>query len=92
MRFRSFSKILFCFSFAALSAAVWNIHVLGTHHKAGQDCQVCAVAAAPELNSDCGTDLLPRPTDFKLLRPEALLLTAFSVSDPVFLGRAPPAA
>lgn len=92
MRFRFLSKILFCFSFAALSAAAWNIHVLGTHHTAGQDCQVCAVAAAPELNSDCGTDLLSQPLNFNLLSPEALLPAAFTVSVPAFYGRAPPAA
>jgi hypothetical protein len=91
MKFRALLKSLLCLCFAAVSAAAWNLHVLGAHHEAGEDCQVCAVAAAPELNADCGTVLLARPENFDLLRPEAPLLPAFTVTVPSFYGRAPPA-
>ena len=92
MRSRFLTKSLFCLCFAALSAAGWNLHVLGTHHEAGMACHVCAVAAAPELNSDCGSDLISRPDNFTLLKPEAGQLTAYNLSAPAFYGRAPPAA
>ena len=92
MKFRFLLKSLLCLSFAATSAAAWNLHVLGSHHEAGESCQVCAVAASPELNVDCGTALLERPENFSLLKAEAPLLAAFTVSVPAFYGRAPPAA
>ena len=93
MKFRSLYKSLLCLSFAAVSAAAWNLHVIGSHHEAGDtDCQVCAVAAAPELNADCGTALLSSPENFSLQKPEVRFQAAVPADVPVFYGRAPPAA
>jgi len=83
-------KAFLCLALAASAAAAWNLHILETHHEAGENCQICAVAAAPELNSDCGSDLLPCPENFSLLKPEALPLMAAVVFIPSFNCRAPP--
>ncbi len=91
MKFRALLRYALCFAFAAVSAAAWNLHVLGTHHKADADCQVCAVAAAPELNADCGAALLAAPDRFVLLAPEARPPAADAIVIPAFYGRAPPA-
>ncbi|MCX5791762.1 MAG: hypothetical protein NTY45_06015 [Elusimicrobia bacterium] len=91
MKLRTLFKSLLCLSFAAVSAAAWNLHVLGAHHNADADCQVCAVAAAPELNADCGAALLAAPRNFSLFTPEAQPLTVDAVAIPAFYGRAPPA-
>ncbi len=93
MKFRSLSKSLLCLAFALVSAAAWNLHVIGAHHEAGDnDCQVCAAASAPQLNADCGTALLSRPENFSLQEPEARPQAAAPAAVPVFYGRAPPAA
>lgn len=92
MQFRALSKSLMCLFFATVSAAAWNMHILGAHHDVGEDCQVCAVAAAPQLNVDCGTALLSRLEKFSLLKPEAPLASVFTVTASAFYSRAPPAA
>lgn len=85
-------KSLSCLVLAAAAAAAWDLHLLGAHHEAAEDCQVCAVASAPELNADCGSELIADPGSFFLVDaevPEPKAGTAFRAA---FCGRAPPAA
>ncbi|HCC47416.1 MAG TPA: hypothetical protein DEQ38_04780 [Elusimicrobia bacterium] len=89
MKFRAVKTFL-CLAFAAVAAGAWDLHMLGPAHEAGESCQVCSVAGAPELNADCGTRLLVRPDNF-------VVNTAALPGRPVlrhvlsaFCGRAPP--
>ncbi len=89
MKFRA-AKTFLCLAFAAVAAGAWDLHVLGASHEAGEDCQVCAVACAPELNADCGSMLLVRPDNFvvtEAARPGQPVDPQFITA---FLGRAPP--
>ncbi|OGR77041.1 MAG: hypothetical protein A2X32_07090 [Elusimicrobia bacterium GWC2_64_44] len=89
MKFRVI-KTLLCLAFAALSAGAWDLHMLGPAHQAGEPCQVCAVAASPELNSDCGSELLARPDNFVSAVAALPGLPAETPFIAAFLGRAPP--
>lgn len=84
------AKIFLCIAFAALTAGAWDMHIISSGHAAGEDCQVCAVAAAPELNADCGSVLLADPDDFVLAEAATPRLRASAVAITAFLGRAPP--
>jgi len=84
-------KAFLCLALAASAAWAWNLHIVGTRHEARENCETCAIAAAPELNSDCGSDLLVCPENFSLLKPEAPLLAAAVVATAPFNCRAPPA-
>lgn len=76
---------------AALAVAFsWAFHLAGTPHQENGRCQVCAVSCSPELNADCGSELLSAPQSFELLRPAFLAVTVSNLFSPVFLGRAPP--
>ncbi len=89
MKFRAVKTFL-CLAFAAVAAGAWDLHMLGPAHEAGESCQVCSVAGAPELNADCGTRLLVRPDNFVVnaaALPGRLVETRLIAS---FLGRAPP--
>ena len=90
MKAHSVLKGVFCLLLAAVSSAAWDLHLLGTRHEAGENCQVCAVAAAPELNADCGSALLAAPQYFSLLKPPAPLPAADFAALTAFYGRAPP--
>jgi hypothetical protein len=75
---------------ALLIAAAWAAHIGETAHGDGAHCQVCAVSCSPELNADCGSDLLAPPQgpvfdapQFSASRPQFPVV-------PVFRGRAPP--
>jgi hypothetical protein len=89
MKVRAIKNVL-CLAFAAVAAGAWDLHMLGSAHGSADDCQVCAVASAPELNADCGTALLVRPDNF--VTSEAALpgLPAEVQFITAFLGRAPP--
>jgi len=89
MKFRVLKNLL-CLAFAAVAAGAWDLHLIGPVHEAGENCQVCAVASAPELNADCGSDLLPLPGGFVLLEPELPQLENAAPSLRAFRGRAPP--
>ena len=89
MKFRTV-KTLLCLAFAALSAGAWDLHMLGPAHEAGESCQVCAVASSPELNADCGTELLVRPDNFVLTEAALPGLPVETPLKAAFLGRAPP--
>ncbi len=81
---------MLCLAFAAVAAGAWDLHMLGPAHEAGEDCRVCAVACAPKLNADCGTQLLVRPDNFVAAEaafPGWIFKTPFIAA---FLGRAPP--
>ena len=91
MRFPALLKAFLCLALAASAAGAWNLHIMGTRHEAGENCEVCAITTAPEFNSDCGSNLLVCPDDFVLLKPEAPLLTVAVVVIPSFNCRAPPA-
>lgn len=83
-------KALLCLAFAATAAGAWDLHMLASAHEAGENCQVCAVASAPELNADCGSALLSRPDNFVVTEaalPGLPVETEFAAA---FLGRAPP--
>lgn len=81
---------MLCLVLAASAAWAWNLHILSVHHKAGDNCQVCAVAAAPELNADCGSDLLVRPDSSIAVRASLPGLLSEIPFIAAFLGRAPP--
>jgi hypothetical protein len=89
MKFRAL-KTLLCLAFAAVAAGAWDLHMLGPAHEAGENCQVCAVASAPELNADCGSALLVRPDHFSLTEAALPGLPVETPFIAAFLGRAPP--
>jgi len=47
----------------------WDLRMPGSVHKAGESCEVRAVAASPQLNADCGTDLFYKPDGFVSTAP-----------------------
>lgn len=79
-----------CLAFAAVAAGAWDLHMLGASHESGENCQVCAVAGAPELNADCGTRLLVRPDNFIVIKAALHGLPVETPFIAAFLGRAPP--
>lgn len=81
---------MLCLAFAAVAAGAWDLHMLGPAHEAGESCQVCAVASSPELNADCGTQLLVRPDNFIVAAAALPGLPAETPFIAAFLGRAPP--
>lgn len=89
MKFRVIKNVL-CLAFAAVAAGAWDLHMLGPVHEAGESCQVCAVASSPELNADCGTQLLVRPDNFVTAAAALPGLPAETPFIAAFLGRAPP--
>jgi hypothetical protein len=89
MKFRA-AKTFLCLAFAALAAGAWDLHMLGPAHEAGENCQVCSVAESPELNADCGSELLLRPDNFVATEAALPGLPADTPFIAAFLGRAPP--
>ncbi|HAT72313.1 MAG TPA: hypothetical protein DCS63_05810 [Elusimicrobia bacterium] len=83
-------KTALCLVFAAVAAGAWDLHMLGAGHAAGDDCQVCVVAGAPELNADCGSSLLVRPDHFVLTSAALHGGTVKTATTAAFRGRAPP--
>ena len=77
---------------ALLIALAWPAHVFSEDNPADKNCPVCQVVCSPELNSDCGTELLAAPADC-ILAPVVRSLPAVFYGVPfVFFGRAPPRA
>ncbi|OGR41263.1 MAG: hypothetical protein A2X35_07680 [Elusimicrobia bacterium GWA2_61_42] len=89
MKFRA-AKTLLCLAFAAVAAGSWDLHMLGARHEAGENCQVCAVASSPELNADCGSELLVRPDNFVVTKASRHGLPVETPFIAAFHGRAPP--
>lgn len=83
-----------CLAAALLMALAWPAHEIFSHGSglADNDCRVCAVASSPELNSDCGSALIERPSGLTILVPAAPSLAAGLLTVRPFRGRAPPAA
>ncbi|HBE89317.1 MAG TPA: hypothetical protein DDW67_09295 [Elusimicrobia bacterium] len=77
---------------ALLIALAWPAHVLSEDNPADKNCPVCLVVCSPELNSDCGTELLSAPADFVLAPVVRSLPVVFYGVSSVFLSRAPPRA
>jgi len=76
---------------ALLLTLAWPAHEVFAHAGDSADCQVCAVSLSPQLNSDCGTRLLPLPENFVLAETAAPAALAESAASAPFYGRAPPA-
>lgn len=89
MRFAGCAGILNLLA-AFLVASAWAFHLAETPHSENGRCQVCAVSCSPELNADCGSELLSAPQSFELPRPASPASPVSNVFSPVFLGRAPP--
>ncbi|MGD9642712.1 MAG: hypothetical protein AB7V08_08240 [Elusimicrobiales bacterium] len=83
-------KTLLCLAFAALFAGAWDLHMLGPAHEIGENCQICSVANTPELNADCGSELLARPCNFEVAEAALPGLPSEIPFIAAFLGRAPP--
>ncbi|OGR65387.1 MAG: hypothetical protein A2X31_10165 [Elusimicrobia bacterium GWB2_63_22] len=90
MKLRALAKIIISLALTAVAAGAWDFHVLGASHEAGENCQFCAVASAPELNADCGSALLARPDNFVLVQAALPGLPAGASAPAAFRGRAPP--
>lgn len=91
MRFTGRLRILNLIAALAVASS-WAFHLAGTPHQENGRCQVCAVSCSPELNADCGSELLSAPQKFELLRPASCAVPASNIPSPAFLGRAPPLA
>lgn len=92
MRGKELRKTVACLALALVAGGAWTFHIAEVHHGvADNDCQVCAVAVSPQLNSDCGTVLLAEPLDFVRLTQEVPATAVTAAAPPVFRGRAPPA-
>lgn len=87
-----FPRLLSCLylALALLAAGTWNLHLLEAGHPSEEHCHVCAAVASPQLNADCGSELLSAPENFALLLPGAPVSVKAGRVQPVFLGRAPP--
>lgn len=83
-------KTVLSLAFAVTVAGAWDLHILGSSHEAGDNCQVCAIASFPELNADCGSELLVRPDNFVMAAAALPGLPAETPFIAAFLGRAPP--
>ncbi|MBI4349912.1 MAG: hypothetical protein HY550_00590 [Elusimicrobia bacterium] len=90
MRFLEKARLFSLFA-ALLTVLSLPAHEAFTHGLAESGCQICSVSHNPELNADCGSRLLSAPENFSLLSPSFLERPAAGVSQPAFLGRAPPA-
>lgn len=93
MGFKAFRRASVCLTTALVIGGAWAFHVVSAAHEAGDnDCQVCSVSCAPELNADCGSVLLASPENFARLEQAALPEPSVLEFSPAFRGRAPPAA
>ena len=92
MKFSALRRTAVCLAAALLVGGAWAFHMAEAHSPADNDCQVCAAVCSPELNSDCGTELLTRPENFTLVAPVLVATPANTVAILNFYGRAPPLA
>ena len=82
-----------CLATALFIGGAWFFHVsTAAHNAADNDCQVCASVCSPELNSDCGTELLAKPANFSFVEPSSSREPVRIVHISAFSGRAPPLA
>ena len=93
MKFSALRRTAVCLAAALLFGGAWAFHMAGSAPDAAHDdCQVCAVASAPELNADCGTELVSRPENFTLVARAPVVTPANTLAVLCFYGRAPPSA
>jgi hypothetical protein len=93
MKFSAFRRALACLAAALFLGGAWVFHITETTNDlADNDCQLCAVASSPELNSDCGTVLLVRPENFIFIEPASPELPVKIGVVAGFYSRAPPVA
>ncbi|MBI4800960.1 MAG: hypothetical protein HY796_00365 [Elusimicrobia bacterium] len=79
------------FLFAALLTVLsLPAHEAFTPAVSDGNCRVCSVSHSPELNADCGSELLAAPENFKLLPPAFLVKPVAVEFQPAFPVRAPP--
>ena len=90
MKFTALRRASVCLSAALFIGGAWAFHMAEAHHDADGDCQVCAAVCSPELNSDCGTELLVRPVNFSFIEPASPVLPVKTSAVSAFYGRAPP--
>jgi hypothetical protein len=58
-------KIFFNFLLFFLLSSGWAFHIAsGVHSLLNDNCQLCSVSCSPELNSDCDSNILPKPEYF----------------------------
>ena len=77
---------------ALLIALAWPAHEAFAHHADDNDCQVCSVSCSPQLNADCGSELLAAPEKFELVSQVFSAGPGATGFLPAFQGRAPPIA
>ena len=77
---------------ALLIALAWPVHEVFAHHAGDNDCQVCSISGSPQLNSDCGTELLSVPVNFEIVNRVFFIRPFPAAPKPAFQGRAPPLA
>ncbi len=90
MKFRDFRRAAVCLAAALFIGGAWFFHMAEAHNAADNDCQVCATACSPELNSDCGTVLIARPETSGSAVPLLSVMPARPAEAFGFYGRAPP--
>ena len=90
MKFLALRRTAACLAAALFIGGAWAFHMAEAHNAADNDCQVCATACSPELNSDCGTELIARPETFSSAVPLLSVMPARPAEAFGFYGRAPP--
>jgi len=90
MKLPAFLRASVCLSAVLVIGGAWAFHMAEAHHDADGDCQVCAAVCSPELNYDCGTELLSRPENYIFIEPAPSRLPARTSAVSAFCGRAPP--
>jgi hypothetical protein len=90
MKISEFRRTAACLAAALFIGGAWAFHMAEAHNAADKDCQVCAVSCSPELNADCGTELIAKPENFSLVAPALTIKPANTISVLSFYGRAPP--
>ena len=73
-----------------LMALAWPSHRIFVHHDLDGKCQFCSVCVNPQLNADCGTELLPDPPVPVLPVQERVYDLVSAVPADIFDSRAPP--
>ena len=91
MKFPELRRTAACLAAALFIGGAWAFHVAEpAHNEADNDCQGCAIACSPELNADCGTELIAKPENFSLVVPALSVMPAKMAAVLSYCGRAPP--
>ena len=91
MKFSALPRIAGCLAGALFIAGAWIFHITAAaHNKADDDCRICVIVVSPELNSDCGSELLSKPAAFSPFKLRFLRIGSTQSVFADFYGRAPP--